>query len=58
MCIGEVVEQREQQIALVTNHMFRNLIWRCVREKPEERPTMETILNELESQNTQKSLKQ
>ena len=52
MCTREfpVPDQKQQQIALVTDHVLRDLIRRCVQRNPEARPTMEEILNELEAE--------
>ena len=41
-------EKREQQVALVTNRVIRALIRRCLQTKPEERPCMEEIIDDLE----------
>ena len=50
MCIRQQPdqEQRPRQIAGMTNVRFRNLVSRCVREQPRERPNMEEIIEELE----------
>ena len=50
MCTREfpIPQQKPQQIALVTDHVLRDLIRRCMQQDPEARPTMEEILNELE----------
>ena len=50
MCIRELPDpkQREEQVALVTNHVFRGLIRRCIQEKPEARPNMEEIIDDLD----------
>ena len=51
MCIQELPDpqQREEQVALVTNHVFRGLIRRCVQTDPGERLNMEEIIQDLES---------
>jgi len=51
MCIRELPDpkQREEQVALVTNHVFRGLIRRCIQENPEARPNMEEIVDDLDS---------
>ena len=50
MCIRELPdpERRDQQIAMVTNSLFRALIRGCLRSDPEARPIMEKIIEELE----------
>ena len=50
MCIRELPdpERRDQQIAMVTNSLFRALIRGCLRSDPETRPIMEKIIEELE----------
>ena len=52
MCTREspIPQQKEEQITLVTDHVLRDLIRRCVQQNPESRPTMEEILNELEAE--------
>ena len=51
MCTRELPDPqlKEEQIALVTNHVLRGLIRWCMQQDPEARPTMEEILNELET---------
>ena len=51
MCIRELPDpkQREEQVALVTNHVFRGLIRRCIQKDPEARPNMEEIIDDLDS---------
>ena len=51
MCIRDLPDpkQREEQVALVTNDVFRELIQRCTQRGPEGRPTMEEIINDLDS---------
>ena len=48
MCIRELPDpnQRKEQVALVTNHVFRGLIRSCVQSDPEQRPNMEDIIEE------------
>ncbi|KAK3716107.1 hypothetical protein QZH41_019658, partial [Actinostola sp. cb2023] len=41
------VTHRTEQVALVTNHLYRDLIRRCVLEVPEERPSMTEIIDTL-----------
>ena len=50
MCIRELPdpERRDQQIAMVTNSVFRALIRGCVQREPVMRPNMEEIIEELE----------
>ena len=50
MSIGELPDpdRREEQVAMVTDRMFRALIRRCLHQDPQERPTMELIIGELE----------
>ena len=51
MCIRElpVPQQTQQQISMVTDHVFRSIIQGCVRHVPTERPTMDDVLKELET---------
>ena len=50
MCVRElpVPQEVHSQISQVTNGALRGLIERCVKENPEERPTMSGIICELE----------
>ena len=50
MSIGKLPDpdRREEQVAMVTDRMFRALIRRCLQQDPKERPTMEHIIGELE----------
>ena len=41
-------DRREEQVAMVTDRMFRTLIRTCLYQDPQERPTMEHIIGELE----------
>ena len=41
-------DRRDQQIAMVTNRLFRALIRRCLQSEPEARPNMKDIIGELE----------
>jgi len=50
MCIRElpVPQESRYQIGQVTNGALRGLIKQCVKRVPEERPTMNDIIYELE----------
>ena len=50
MSIGEQPDpdRRNKQVDMVTDHMFQVLIRRCLHQDPQERPTMEHIIGELE----------
>ena len=50
MSIGKMPDpdRREEQVAMVTDRMFRALIRRCLQQNPQDRPTMEHIIGELE----------
>ena len=41
-------EKRDEQVAMVTNHALRALIRRCLHQDPQDRPSMEDIICELE----------
>ena len=41
-------EKRDEQVALVRNHAHRALIWRCLHQDPQDRPSMEDVIGELE----------
>ena len=43
-------ERREQQVAMVANNVLRALIRRCLETDPQARPTMEEIINEIETE--------
>ena len=51
MCIRVLPDpkQRKEQVALVKNDVFRELIQSCIKRDPEARPTMEEIINDLDS---------
>ena len=53
MCTGELpeLERREEQVRLVTNKKFGELILWCIEEDPEMRPGMEEIIEKLEQLN-------
>ena len=48
MCIRELPDpnQREKQVALVTNHVFRSLIRQCLQSDSEKRPNVEHTIVE------------
>ena len=50
MSIGKLPDpdRREEQVAMVTDRMFRALIRGCLQQNPQERPIMEHIIGELE----------
>ena len=52
MCNRELpdVQKREEQVCKVTDHVFLDLILRCIAKEPEARPTMEENINVLEQQ--------
>ncbi|CAH3186609.1 unnamed protein product [Porites lobata] len=49
MCVRELPDprRREQQVLLMTNHVLRGLVRRCLQTDPEARPTMQRIIDEL-----------
>ena len=49
MFSGELPDKsiRQLQLSQVTNHTAEHLIRRCINATPEERPTMEEIIEEL-----------
>ena len=51
MCIRELPDpqNREEQVAMVTNYLFRSLMRRCLQTEPKERPHMEEVIENLES---------
>ena len=53
MCIRELPdpECREEQVVLVTNEVFRGLVWRCLEADSDTRPTMQEIIDELKGFN-------
>ena len=53
MCTAKlpVIENRVEQVKLVTNKEFRGLIMWCIEEDPEDRPSMEEIIEILEKFN-------
>ena len=50
MCIREMPdpERREEQVLLVRNRLFRNLVRQCLHADPAMRPDMAQIIQELE----------
>ena len=50
MCTGILPnrDSREEQVAMVTDSVFRTLIRRCLQRDPEARPSMEEIISKLE----------
>ncbi|XP_068712917.1 interleukin-1 receptor-associated kinase 4-like [Montipora foliosa] len=50
MCIREMPdpERREEQVLLVRNRLFRNLVRQCLQDDPTMRPDMAQIIQELE----------
>ena len=50
MSIGKLPnpDSREEQVAMVKKRKLRALIRRCLHQDPQERPTMEHIIGELE----------
>lgn len=53
MCTGQLPEpeKREEQARLVTNKKFGMLILWCIEDDPDERPSMEEIIEKLEQLN-------
>ena len=41
-------EKRDEQVALVKTQALRALIWRCLHQDPQDRPSMEDVIGELE----------
>ena len=52
MCIRKLPdpEEREQQVSEVSDKLLQGLVRRCIMREPEERPTMEEIIDCLDSQ--------
>ena len=50
MCTRELpnVDRRDEQVAMMTNRVFQNLVRRCLQRDPDDRPNMEEIIEELE----------
>ena len=50
MCVREMPdpERREEQVLLIRNGAFRNLVRRCLHANPAMRPHMAQIIQELE----------
>ncbi|CAH3182560.1 unnamed protein product [Porites lobata] len=53
MCIRELPDptRREEQVVLITNAVFRDLVRRCLQREPWTRPTMQGIIDELKDAN-------
>ncbi|CAH3046748.1 unnamed protein product, partial [Porites lobata] len=53
MCMRELPDptRREDQVVLVTNAVFRDLLRRCLQREPGTRPTMQGIIDELKDAN-------
>lgn len=53
MCIRQlpIPEERDKQVAQVTNNAFRDLILSCLKTDPEQRPSMEQVIEKLEQFN-------
>ena len=49
MCIRQIPDplRREEQLVLVTNGSFRDLVRRCLHGDPGTRPTVQEIIDEL-----------
>ena len=49
MCIRQLPDpqRRNEQVVLVTNGVFRGLVWRSLQREPGARPTMQEIIDEL-----------
>ena len=59
MCIRESpeIERRNEQVALMKNREFRDLVERCLEEDPDLRPDMDEVIKTLEQfDDTSKSL--
>ena len=41
-------ENRDDQVAMVTNEALLTLVQRCLHQDPQDRPSMEDIIGELE----------
>ena len=41
-------EKRDDQVAMVTNHALLTLVQRCLHQDPQDRPSMDDIIGELE----------
>ena len=50
ICIGKLPnpDKRVVQIAMVKNKVLRALIRKCLQDKPQDRPSMEDVVGELE----------
>ena len=52
MCIQKLPDpkERKQQVSAVSDKSLRGIIKRCIKRQPETRPTMEQIIDRLDSQ--------
>jgi len=50
MCICKTPEpeRRDDQVLLMTNDVFRNLVRECLKDNPAERPDMARIIQKFE----------
>ncbi|KAM7425605.1 hypothetical protein ABFA07_022997 [Porites harrisoni] len=50
ICIGKLPnpDRRAEQVAMVKNKVLRALIRRCLQDNPQDRPSMEDVIGELE----------
>ena len=50
ICIGKLPnpDRRPEQVAMVENRVLRVLIRRCLEDYPQDRPSMEDVIGELE----------
>ena len=50
ICIGKLQnpDRRAEQVAMVKNKVLRALIRRCLQDNPQDRPSMEDVIGELE----------
>ena len=47
-------DQTQEQISMVTDHVLKDLIRRCVRREPEARPSMAEVVIEFETMEKRK----
>ncbi|KAM7425600.1 hypothetical protein ABFA07_022993 [Porites harrisoni] len=50
ICIGKLPnpDRRAEQVAMMKNKVLRALIRRCLQDNPQDRPSMEDVIGELE----------